>query len=143
MIILKKSSNSAIDFEKYSLLLIKDNKIIHSSEESGLRPLLNCITIIKKEHPTIRGCILHDRAIGLAAAKLVVYSRNISGVNARIASRPAIEFLEQNKIPIQAETVVDNILRKDKKGICPMELLASKIKSPKKFFEEIKKRFIV
>lgn len=124
------------DFEKYSLILIHENRIIFSSEHTGLRPLLQCVMKNKKKH-----CILQDRAIGLAAAKLIVYSGTIDSIIARVASRPAVELLKNNNISITAETTVDHILRKDAQGICPMELLAAKIEDPKEFFDKLRKNF--
>jgi len=125
------------DFNKYSLALIKGNKIVFSSKSSGLRPLAECV---KKYKSKIKDCILHDKIIGLAAARLVVYSEMINGVFTSIASKPAIELLKNGNIKLSAQNIVDNILTKDKKNICPMELKAMKIEDNGKFFAEIKSK---
>ena len=92
----------------------------------------------KKTH-----CTLYDRAIGLAAAKLIVYSGKIDLIMARVASKPAVDFLNRHKIQISAETIVEHIMRKDGQGICPMELLAEKIETPKDFFDTLRKNLRV
>jgi len=40
------------------------------------------------------GLILHDKVIGLAAARLIVYSGVIAEIVTRVASLPAKKFLE-------------------------------------------------
>ncbi|MDD5177812.1 MAG: DUF1893 domain-containing protein [Candidatus Nanoarchaeia archaeon] len=118
-----------IDFKIYSLVLIKENNVIFSSKESGLKPLVECITKTKNQ----KDCLLYDKVIGLAAAKLIVYSKIVSRVKTPLASIPAKEFLEKNKITLEAEDIIENILDKTKTRICPMEE-KSKVLSPENLF---------
>lgn len=127
-----------IDFSKYSLVLFKDSKIVLSSTESGLRPLIECV---KKYKGEIKDCTLYDKVIGLAAAKLVVYSKVVSLVITQTCSRLAKEFLEENNIGLKAENIVDNILTEDRSAICPMELKAMSIDGVEDFFLEIEDLF--
>ena len=120
------------DFSSYSLALVKSDEIIFSSAKSGIRPLLECVTSIKED-----GCILHDKVIGLAAARLIAYSGIIESVKTMVISRPAKEHLEKNKIPFEANTVTDRILNNSKTGMCPMEEKALKSADDKEFFDEI------
>jgi hypothetical protein len=106
------------DFTKYSLALIKGGEIIYRAEGTGLRPLVECVAKLMGEQA---GCILHDKIVGLAAAKLAVHSGIVCGVMADIASKPAMEFLDENDIPITANHIVDNIKGRDGAGVCPME----------------------
>ena len=122
------------DFNKYSLALIKDDEILFSSESSGLRPLIECVKEFKDK---AKDCVLHDKVIGLAAARLIVYSEMINEVFTDIASKPAVELLEKKNIKLNAESIVDNILTKDKNDICPMEKKATEIENNKLFFSEI------
>lgn len=123
------------DFTEYSLALIKDNNIVFSSDKSGLRPLIECIKECKSK---FKDCILHDKVVGLAAARLVVYSKIISLVITDIASKSAEELLNKNSVIVKAQKIVDNILNKDKSAICPMELKAQRINNNEDFFSEIK-----
>ena len=122
------------DFSAYVLLLMKDDKELFRSNDSGLRPLMNCVDECKK----YSGCILFDKVIGLAAARIIIHTRIISKVFAGVASEPAIELLEKNRIGINAGIIVKNILRQDRTDICPREKKAMTM-SNKEFFNEMKK----
>jgi hypothetical protein len=125
------------DFTKYSLALYKDSKLIFSSKGTGIRPLVDCIMKLKKESPNIKDCILHDKVIGLAAARLIVYSKMISEVHAGTISKDAAVMLEKEYIEVEAEKGVENILSRDRSGPCPMEELARKVPDNKLFFLEL------
>jgi len=125
-----------IDFDKLSLALVSGKDITYSSQGSGLRPLFICVSKFKGK---VSGCILYDRVIGLAAARLIVYSGIISEVVTPVASAPAKELLQQEGIRIKAGKVVDNILMKDGSDICPMEKKA-KDTGNQEMFEFLKKR---
>jgi len=126
------------DFSKYSLALIKDDKIVYSSGWPGLRPLVDCISKCKDEYSD---CTLFDKAIGLAAAKLIVYSGMISAIQTKVASKSAIEFLKQQGIEIKTELKVNFILNNDKTGPCHMEIKAEKATSPEALYLELKELF--
>ncbi len=127
-------------FDEYSLALIKDKKIISSSTRSGIRPLFMLVNEFKGK---VEDCIIHDKVIGLAAAKLIVYSKIASSVITMVASKIGKEFLEKNGIHIQAVKVVDMILNKNQDGQCPMEMKAGMINYTEDFFEEVKKVYEV
>jgi len=67
---------------------------------------------------------LFDKVVGLAAARLMVYSGIIEAVITPLVSQPAKQFLEENGVRISADEVVAHILRKDKSAICPGEIMA-------------------
>jgi hypothetical protein len=122
------------DFSKYSLALFEGNRLIYSSQDKGLRPLWDFL----EQHKEKYGLILHDKIIGLAAAKLIVYSKIISEVITMTASVPAKKFLEDNGVIITACEVVTNIMTKDKSAICPGEVIALNTKAPDDFCRKIK-----
>ena len=123
------------DFGKYSLALIRGDEIIFSADGQGLRPLVDCL---EKYAQTKGKLILHDKVIGLAAARLVHYSGIIFAVYTRLVSRPAQKFLEENGIEIYAEEVAANILTKDRRAICPGEVLALNTAEQHEFVKQIK-----
>ncbi|HOW57560.1 MAG TPA: DUF1893 domain-containing protein [Smithellaceae bacterium] len=122
------------DFTKYSLALLQDDRIIFTSGSRGLRPLLDCLEKYRGQKDKL---ILHDKVIGLAAAKLVVYYGIIAGIQTKLASRPAKEFLDANGIDIAAGAVVENILTGDRRAICPGEAIALKTADPEDFKKQI------
>jgi len=126
------------DFTKYSLVLIKDDNTIFSSDKSGLRPLIECV---RKYKSKFNKCTLHDKVVGLASARLIVCFDGISLVISNVISESANELLSKNKIKIETKKIVKNILNKDKSSICPMELKAQIIENNEKFFLELKDLF--
>jgi hypothetical protein len=127
------------DFTKYSIAVLKGGNLIYSSKGQGIRPIVECIMKMKKV-PNMKGCTLHDKVVGLAAARLIVYSKMFSEVYAGIISKEAAEMLEREYIDIEADKGVEKILSRDKKGNCPMEDLARRIPDNKLFFLELEEK---
>jgi len=126
-----------IDSE-HTLELVINNKLIHSSNKSGLRPLMETINIIKEKYSTNKDIILNDKITGLAAAKLIIYCGQIAQINSELASKKAIELLLKSNTHIKAKTVVDKILNKDKTAQCHMELKSETL-TPEEFYLELKR----
>lgn len=124
-----------MDFKKYSLVLEKDSKVIFTSDKPRLRPLVECIL----ENKERKNCKLYDRVIGLAAARLIVYSGMISSVETPVASVAGIEHLRKNGILIHSEKTVEMILNDTKTGQCPMEMRAKDAGSDEEYFKTLKK----
>lgn len=122
------------DFARYSLALFHEGRIIFCSEKEGLRPLVECIRACRGR---FSGCELHDRAIGLAAAKLVVASGMIGRVITRRASSRAVAFLKQHSVPLTVDEVVPILLNREKTAPCLMEQKAEATEDPEMFFHEI------
>ena len=109
------------DFTKYSQALVQGDKIIYSSDGCGLKPLWDCLEKYRQSKDKF---ILFDKVIGLAAARLVVYSGIIAAIHTGLISQPAKQFLKENKVKVEADEIVANILRKDKSAVCPGEIIA-------------------
>lgn len=117
-----------------SLVVIKNGKIIFSSDKDRLRPIIICINQNKL---AMQNSIILDKVIGLAAAKLLVYAK-VKEIYSLVASRSAVSYLSENGISIKAEKVVDKILNNDKSDLCPMEKLAETM-TEKELFEKLNK----
>ena len=128
-----------IDFQQYSLVLEKEGQIVFSSDKSNLQPLVECVQKYKSK---LKNCSLSDKVVGLAAARLIVYSEMISFVFAGICSESAQQYLEKNKIKIKYNLLTERILNRDKSASCPMELKAAEIKDEVEFFQFLTKKFI-
>lgn len=126
------------DFTRYSLALIQGDKIIFSSCARGLKPLWDCL---ENYRHTKDSFILHDKLIGLAAAKLAVYSGIISEIQTRLISQPARKFLEDNGIITGAEETVAHILTQDRRAVCPGEMIALNTNDPDEFSQKIMAMF--
>ncbi len=122
------------DFSRYSLALFKDGKLIHSSDHSHVRPIFECVKQFKGK---LEGCELHDKVIGLAAARLIVFGSFIDKIKTLVVSEPAKRLLDEAGILIEAKQLAPHILNNEGKGICPMEKRALAIKSNAKFYNEL------
>jgi hypothetical protein len=128
----------APDFSKYALALIHDGGIVYSSGNQGIAPLVECIETCASRY---RDCLLHDRVIGLAAAKLVVASGMITSIVAGVSSQPAVEFLKKSHIPMESQSVVPRIMARDGVSTCPMEQKAMATEDPDLFYMELRDFF--
>lgn len=122
------------DFTRYSLALLEGETLIHSDQGGGLRPLWNALEKFQGRS----GLILHDKVMGLAAARLVVRSGIIVEIFTMVASLPAMQFLENSGIGLVAFDVAANILTRDKSAVCPGEVIALNTIDPDAFFQKIR-----
>ncbi|MBN2789324.1 MAG: DUF1893 domain-containing protein [Candidatus Delongbacteria bacterium] len=123
------------DFTKYDLALVQNDTIVHSETGKGLRPLINCLNKFRTGK-----YILFDKLFGLAAAKMIVHRGIITKLVTGTISESALEFLRENKIEVEADLVVPNILTEDRKEVCMMEKKALSL-SEKEFLIEAEKIF--
>ena len=128
----------APDFSKYALALFHGGAMVYSSMNQGIAPLVECIEACV---PRYWDCLLHDRVIGLAAAKLVVASGMISSVVAGVSSQPAVDFLRGRGIPMESGATVPRIMARDGVSLCPMEQRALATADPDLFFNELRNFF--
>ena len=122
------------DFTKYSLALVQGDKIVYYSDGSGLTPLWDCLEKYRQSKDKF---ILFDKVIGLAAARLVVYSGIIAAIHTGLISQPAKQFLHENNVKVEADEIVANILRKDKSAVCPGEIIALSTDDQNNFLAKI------
>jgi hypothetical protein len=108
--------------------------LIYSDCGGGLRPLWDALEKFQGQS----GLILHDKVIGLAAARLIVNSGMIAEIFTRVASLPAKQFLENNGVALTAFDVAANILTQDKSAVCPGEVIALNTSDPDAFLQKIK-----
>lgn len=125
---------TAPDFSQYTLALLYRGRVVYSSNAQGLKPLRECIAECSVR---FRECTLFDKVIGLAAAKLILYSGMVNTIITTVASRPAVDFLGESHIAIYADRVVDNILTKDGKAVCPGERIALETEDREQFLVAI------
>ncbi|MBT3408208.1 DUF1893 domain-containing protein [Candidatus Woesearchaeota archaeon] len=123
------------DFSKYNLALIKNDEIIFTSNKSGIRPIVECVIKYKGK---IKDCVLHDKIIGLGAAKIIVYSGIIKELCSEVTSTPAIDHLVKNKISFEVRGFADNIMNRENTDICPMEQKALKFEDDEEYFLHVK-----
>jgi len=103
-----------------------------------LQPLILCVYSCKDLYT---GCVLHDKAVGFAAARLLAYSGIASIVRTKIISAPARQLLLQQGMEIHAEKEVEHFLTADRLCLHPMEERALKARDNESFFHDMEKLF--
>jgi len=112
------------DLDGYTLALIHEGQVVYSSQEGGLQPLIDCLAACRGRY---RNALLHDRVVGLAAARLVAPTGVVQTVVTRTVSQSALTFLEAHQITVRADEVVDQILTADRTAPHPAEILALEV----------------
>jgi len=123
------------DFSLYSLALVEGDTMIYSSSGVGLRPLWDALN----KFPDRSGLVLHDKVMGLAAARLIVYSPcSIQAIITTVVSAPARHFLQESGIALWTDAVAANILTRDQSAVCPGEVIAMNADAPDVFLQKIR-----
>jgi hypothetical protein len=117
-----------------TLVIVKEGKVLFESDSSGIRGLLQAIEKLKKE---MFGSSVADRVVGRAAALLLAYS-HVNEVYAFVLSREGLKVLEENRIKVEYLNLVQAVLDRTGKNICPFEKFSSEIKSLDKAYEQLK-----
>jgi hypothetical protein len=117
-----------------SLVIVKEGQILFKSGSSGIYGLLQAIEKLKKE---VCGSSVADRVVGRAAALLLAYSQ-VNEVYSVILSREGLVVLEKNGIKVECLNLVQKILDRTGKNICPFEKFSSEITSPNEAYEQLK-----
>ncbi len=88
---------------------------------SDLRGVMPIIDFINKGYD-LSGASVADLVVGKAAAMLFIKA-GIKDIDTIIISKPALKVLEEHHITVKYEKLVDNIINRDKTGLCPFESL--------------------
>lgn len=113
----------------------KGERILFASHDSQLKPLLQAIMVLGQ---AFQGAAVIDKMLGGAAAKLLVYAR-VRKVLTPVASKPAVDILQEAGIPLEAVRIIDRVRRNDG-GCCRMEALSLCVSDPAVFYTEITRR---
>ena len=103
--------------EDFSLVIVKKEKVIFETKESGIKGFLQAIENLDKN---LVESSVADKIVGVAAAMLCVYA-GVSSVFAKTISDQGIKVLKDNNIVCIFEKVVSNIMNRNKTDVCPFE----------------------
>jgi len=120
--------------EDKSLVIVKDGRVIFCSESHGIKGILEAI---EKLGGRLSGASVADRIVGKAAALLLAYSK-ISRAYAVTISTSGLQTLRKNRIPVEYDSLVPEILDRNRKNKCPFEELTLSIESPTLAFVKLK-----
>jgi hypothetical protein len=118
-----------------SLRVYEDERLIFSSSEKMLLPLLQYIEEMSSKH---RQVVVFDKIAGNAAALLLV-TAGCSEVYSPLGSELAVDTLTKHSIRYYIQKIVPFITRPGTDVMCPMEKLSIG-KTPESFYNELKQR---
>ena len=100
-----------------TLIITRDGKTYIESNGRSIRPLVQAVTLLER----LENCIIFDRTVGLAAAKLHL-ELEPKAVYAHRMSREAQEFFRAHGVEFHTRQTVETIIAN--KRTCPLEVLA-------------------
>lgn len=120
----KEYSLEIFSKSNWSLVLLKENKILYRSKLDGLKPLIACIKAHRRE---MQNAIVYDKIIGKAAAILLAHA-GVEEIWTPTLSRSGKAYLSKNKIKVTYRDLTDCIINRKGDDVCPMEKMAGKMK---------------
>ena len=110
--------------EGCSLAVARDNKLLFTSQKSGVAGLLEAL-----DRELLQGSALADKVIGRAAAMIAV-AGGVQSVYTPLISAGAQQALQQAGLDFIAEKTVPGIINRQGSGPCPMEEATQGIDDP-------------
>jgi hypothetical protein len=123
--------------EGLGLAAVKHGKVIASSREHGVRPLLDAVTSVGEN---LSGAVIGDRVVGRASAMLCIYC-GVRAVYTPLASETALGELAAAGIPVIVDGTAPAILNRDGTDRCPFEKMTDGLSSPAEVVETLRAFF--
>ena len=124
--------------EDYSIVVIRDGKILIHKKGDGIKPILKVIDELGDE---MQDTLVGDRILGKASAFLCRYSK-VKGVYSPQATKTAIAILIIGGIPCQVDEMIPVIKNKSGDGLCPFEKMLKNVESPEEAYRILKEKAI-
>lgn len=119
------SAITLIDENAASCVVIKDNRIVKTAYDAGLKPL-----IALYHEDALKDALVVDKIIGKAAAMVLVLG-GAKQAYGRSVSRAALEYLRLHGIAADGREIIEQISNRRGDGICPMERAVMDITDPR------------
>lgn len=119
--------------DKKAIVIVKDKKVIFSSEGRGIKPVYTALNELKDE---LRGSSAADRVVGKAAAMIYEHA-GVKELSTMLISESAMNVLNKTPITYEYEKSVPYIENRDRSGMCPVEALSQKADNIDELLEEI------
>jgi|LAHS01.1.fsa_nt_gb hypothetical protein len=126
-------AKSLLDNGKKVIVIVKDKRMIFSSEGRGIKPVYTALNELKGE---LQGSSAADKVVGRAAAMIYEYA-GIKELSTTLISEGAINVLKNTPIIYEYEKSVPYIENRDRSGMCPVENLSFNVDNIDELLEEI------
>ena len=105
---------------EYTLIIEKDKRVVFQSDRPGIIDLA-----LASKKGLLKNAAIYDKTIGLAAAKIAVFS-GVKEIFTLMSSSLALAFCQKRKIPLYAEKIVERVYDHKKGNECHLEKMAQK-----------------
>ena len=129
-----KIAKNRLKEKKFSLVIVKNGKIIYETRDHGLKSLIRAIERFKEK---MKGVSVADKTVGRPVALLCLYA-DIAAIYAITISEEAIKLLKKADIICEYEKSIPIILNRKKNDICPFEKYVIGLENPKEAFKKLK-----
>lgn len=118
--------------------LVLQGSSIRSFDGRGVSDLYR---LLQTNAHLLQSAQVADKIVGKGAAALMVLGK-VSSVYAEVISRPALDLLRRADIDTQYGQLVENIINRTGKGVCPLESRLMPYDKAEACFPEIQKFLI-
>ena len=127
-------ARSILSTNDFTVVIIRDGKIISHKKEHGIKPILELIDELGNE---IIGTVVGNRFLGKAQAFLCRYSK-VAGVYSPQATKTAIAILIIGGIPCQADEMIPFIKNDNIDSLSTFEKMVKNVESPEEAYNILK-----
>lgn len=113
--------NEFLEQEEFSLIVYKENNIIHQVKDRGIKPLYQLAYFSGKN---LQDAIVVDKIIGEAAARICI-DMKVEKVFGKVMSQKAYDRLISEGIVTKYEKLTPVIKNRINTGMCPVEKISS------------------
>ena len=121
--------------ENANLIIIKHGKK-HFFNDKGVKSLL---TILNSDPELLKDALVIDSVVGKAAASLFTKGK-VAKIYARLISKNATKFLDENNMIYEFINETDYIINRSKTDYCPMEKATLNLKTCDECYDAIRKK---
>ncbi|NLA12837.1 MAG: DUF1893 domain-containing protein, partial [Tissierellia bacterium] len=98
--------------ENKAIAIVKDGKVIFSSEDKGIKPVYEAFNELKEE---LKGSSAADKVVGKAAA--IIYKHaDIKELSTKLISQNAVDILKNTSIVYEYQKLVSYIKNREQSG---------------------------
>lgn len=109
------NAKKQLNMGNYTCVLCKD-ETVHTSAQRGVKPLVTWL----ESGADFTGYSAADKVIGKATAFLYIML-GVRAVYAKVISASALRVLKAHNVLVSFESETENIINRQKNGICPFE----------------------
>ncbi len=113
-------AKNLLDNDDKAIVIVKDGKVIFTSEGRGIKPIYTALNEFKEE---LEGSSVADKVIGKAAAMICKHA-GIKELSTKLISKEAVNVLKNTSIVYEYDKLVPYIKNRDQSGMCPVETLS-------------------